>query len=626
MRVYDKVQEEIERRISDIHQQQHMDGTWRFCFEGSTLTDCHMILLLKLLGLEKDMGPFIKRIESLQTDEGTWKLYQDEPIGNLSATINGYVALLASEKYKISDMNMKKAEVFIREQGGISHAHFMTKFILALHGQYKYPSIFDFPDPTIFLARDVPLSIFELSSTARIHLIPMIVCMRKNFILPEKIIPNLNHLIMGDKMPWFHTKNYSYPERILKNIKNILYILLSHNKLYKVAEKFMLERIEKNGTLYSYASATFYMIYALLALGYPINSPLISNAVRGLKTYIWNMDKGVHLQNSPSEIWDTALLSYSLQEANISQDNEILKKATSYLLMKQHKNKRDWSIHAPAIEAGGWGFSESNTTIPDIDDTTAVLRVLSKNTDNSMEVKNAWINGVKWVKGLQNIDGGWGAMEKGVTNQIFTQLPLDNVQDIIIDSSTADLTGRTLEFFGNYAPGILEENQKNSAIDWLIQNQETNGSWYGQWGVCYIYGTWAAITGLRAVELQTNHLTLKKAINWLEYIQNPDGGWGESCQSSKDRKFIPLPFSTPSQTAWALDALISYYETETPVIRNGISYLLTYPYKNKKYPTGIGLSGTFYINYHSYHHIFPLLTLVHYMKKYGSHKFSQVLS
>ncbi|GAB6524439.1 hypothetical protein bcgnr5386_53780 [Bacillus cereus] len=118
----------------------------------------------------------------------------------------------------------------------------------------------------------------------------------------------------------------------------------------------------------------------------------------------------------------------------------------------------------------------------------------------------------------------------------------------------------------------------------------------------------------------------KKAIDWLENIQNPDSGWGESCQSSIKGKFIPLPFSTPSQTAWALDALISYYETETPVIRNGISYLLTHQYKNKEYPTGIGLSGTFYINYHSYHHIFPLLTLVHYMKKYGSHKFSQVLS
>ncbi len=146
--------------------------------------------------------------------------------------------------------------------------------------------------------------------------------------------------------------------------------------------------------------------------------------------------------------------------------------------------------------------------------------------------------------------------------------------------------------------------------------QERNGSWYGKWGICYIYGTWAVMTGLRSLGIPSNNPSLKRAALWLEHIQHEDGGWGESCQSSVEKRFVTLPFSTPSQTAWALDALISYYDKETPTIRKGVSYLLANPYVNEKYPTGTGLPGGFYIRYHSYAQIYPLLTLAHYTKKY----------
>ncbi|MCX2827901.1 MULTISPECIES: terpene cyclase/mutase family protein [Bacillus] len=617
MLLYEKVRQEVERKVTALRTMQYQDGAWRFCFEGSPLTDCHMIFLLRLLGQNGEMEPFVTRVASLQTNEGTWKLYEDESVGNLSTTINAYVALLASGRYTKEDINMKRAEAFIRRQGGITKAHFMTKFLLALHGGYEYPSLFHFPTPMLFLPEDSPLSIFELSSSARIHLIPMMICMNKRFTVSKTILPNLDYISGGSKKQWFREERSPLFQTLLGDVKKFLsYPLSLQHKGYKEAERFMIKRIETNGTLYSYASATFYMIYALLALGHSIQSQLISNAVLGLKSYIWNMNKGTHLQNSPSTVWDTALLSYSLQEARVPHDNKMIHKATDYLLQKQHKERKDWSVHAPILDAGGWGFSDINTTIPDIDDTTATLRALARSRKGNQKVEEAWKKGIEWVRGLQNIDGGWAAFERGVTNRLLADLPLDNAGDMTTDPSTSDITGRVLEFFGTYAPHQLKDDQKDRAIKWLMQAQEKNGSWYGKWGVCYIYGTWAALTGLRAVGVPSNHTALQKAVTWLEGIQHNDGGWGESCRSSIEKHFISLPFSTPSQTAWALDALITFYDTETPVIRKGISYLLAHLNQNQDYPTGIGLPDGFYIRYHSYHHIFPILTFAHYIKKY----------
>ncbi|SDZ11151.1 prenyltransferase/squalene oxidase repeat-containing protein [Bacillus sp. 166amftsu] len=617
MLLYEKVRQEVNRKITALQTMQHQDGTWRFCFEGSPLTDCHMIFLLKLLGQDQEIEPFVARLASLQTNEGTWKLYEDESVGNLSATIQAYAALLASRRYTKEDINMKRAEGFIRERGGITHAHFMTKFLLALHGGYEYPSLFHFPTPILFLPEDSPLSIFELSSSARIHLIPAMICMNKRFTVSSTILPNLDHISGVSKTQWFREERSPLFQTLIRDVKKFLsYPLSLHHKGDREAERFMIERIDENGTLYSYASATFYMIYALLALGHSIQSPLISKAVLGLKSYIWNMDKGLHLQNSPSTVWDTALLSYSLQEAGVTHDNKMIQTATGYLLQKQHKEKKDWSVHAPSLEAGGWGFSDINTTIPDNDDTTAVLRALARSRRGNPKVEGAWKKGIQWVRGLQNIDGGWAAFEKGVTNHLLTHFPLENANDMLTDPSTSDITGRVLEFFGRYASHELQGERRNRAIRWLINAQEKNGSWYGKWGVCYIYGTWAALTGLRAIGVPPNHTALQKAVAWLENIQHRDGGWGESCRSSIERQFISLPFSTPSQTAWALDALIAYYDIETPTIRKGISYLLTQSMENQDYPTGLGLSGGFYIHYHSYHYIFPLLTFAHYIKKY----------
>jgi sporulenol synthase len=358
------------------------------------------------------------------------------------------------------------------------------------------------------------------------------------------------------------------------------------------------------------------MIYALLALNYQKDNSIIMKAYQGLKSYICKTDSHYHLQNSPSTIWDTALLSYAVQEAGVAIDDPFVSSSISYIRSKQQTKKGDWAIHAKDVDPGGWGFSDSNSFIPDNDDTSAALRAITRAAIENPHIQENWNIGVNYLIGLQNKDGGWGAFEKDVTSKWLTQLPIENAEDAITDPSTPDLTGRVLEFFGNYSNISNKNDMVLNAVNWLLDNQEVNGSWYGRWGICYLYGTWAAVTGLRAVGVAKDHPSIKKAEKWLLSIQNVDGGWGESCLSAVKKKFVPLKFSTPSQTAWAIDTLLTIRDRNDDAIQKGVNYLLNQTSRKEnelKYPTGLGLPGQFYVHYHSYNHIFPLLALSHYV-------------
>jgi len=228
---------------------------------------------------------------------------------------------------------------------------------------------------------------------------------------------------------------------------------------------------------------------------------------------------------------------------------------------------------------------------------------------------------LNWVLSMQNNDGGWPAFEKNSNKEMLTWLAIDGAKSAAIDPSEADLTGRALEYLGNFAGLDSRYEIIKRGSNWLISRQKKDGSWYGRWGICYIYGTWAALTGLKAAGLSSNHDAIQRGANWLQSIQNFDGGWGESCKSDQLLHYEPLGESTPSQTAWALDALIAIHPQPTAAINKGI-YRLTASLQENKwttlYPTGAGLPGSIYIHYHSYRYIWPLLTLSHYRKKYGN--------
>ncbi|MDQ0228922.1 terpene cyclase/mutase family protein [Metabacillus malikii] len=614
-----KIKKEVDKRIKELISMQQIEGNWDFCFEGGLLTDAYMIILLRVLEIdneEKLIQELVNRLMVIQNKNGTWSVAPDEMSGDLSCTVLAYTAILYSGLYSPNHPNLRKAKRFIKQQGGLSNTHFMTKWMLAVIGQYKWPAYFYIPMTFMLLPSSSPIHFNHFSSYARVHLLPMIIAANKKFTINNRSAPSLNSLNLHrgiDEWELFSTTRLDNPFKA-EMIKLLNLPKYFHRLGYERAEQYMINRIENDGTLFSYASATFYMIYALLALGYKKESPIIKKAIVSLKNLLNKNCNGVHLENSTSTIWDTSLLSYAFQEAQIPANHPSIQKATKYLVNKQQISD---TVHLFERKYGGWGFSHNNTLNPDNDDTSAVLRALTRTAQTDKAVYQSWFTGVSYLLSMQNVDGGWAAFEKNKANPILTFLPIDNAKDAAIDPSTPDLTGRVLEFLGNYCGLTIQHPLIKASVYWLLQQQQTNGSWYGRWGVCYIYGTWAAVTGLTAVGISKNALPIKKATNWLKHIQHSDGGWGESCSSSQVRAYTPLSFSTPSQTAWAVDALIQAGHKNSQEVRRGLLYLLreNQDKASFSYPTGIGLPGQFYINYHSYNKVFPLLAFAHYLQK-----------
>ncbi len=625
--IISKVDEEIEQLTAFLIQQQQEAGSWRFCFENGIVIDGYIIILFRILNVQNEalIRQLHDRILDEQQQAGFWQLYKDEEEGNLSASVEAYYALLYSGYSKITDEPLQRAKRYILSKGGIGKVtSILTRVILAATGQSKWPlSISSIPLEVLLFPKYFPINYFEFSGYSRVHLTPMLIMADRRFSITTADAPDLSDL-MDTRLKENEPTSREY-QNMLDVIQTGLKRLLGsphniHEAAKLKAEQFMLQRIESDGTLYSYASSTILMVFALLALDYDKQHPLITQAIHGLTAMQFHSNDKTTIQNSPSTIWDTALISYALQEATIPNIHTSIKQAASYLLSKQQIKTADWSIHNPDTVPGGWGFSESNTINPDVDDTTVALRAISSLTTTHPSYLESWNRGLNWVISMQNNDGGWPAFEKNTNKEMLTWLAIDGAKSAAIDPSEADLTGRTLEYLGHFTGLDTQYEFINRGAQWLIQHQEKNGSWYGRWGVCYIYGTWSALTGLQAVGVPVTHETLQKGANWLLSIQNPDGGWGESCHSDRLQQYVTLGESTPSQTAWALDALIAVQPEPIPEMELGIQRLITAIHEEDwktSYPTGAGLPGNFYSNYHSYRYIWPLVTLSHYRKKYG---------
>lgn len=622
--------DEINRIVSILRKDQSEEGTWDYPFETGVTTDAYMIILLRSLTIDDEelIKELVDRILSKQQENGAWKLFYDEEAGgNIAATIEAYYALLYSGYCSHDDERMQIAREFILSRGGIDKSSLLTKIMLAVTGQFSWANFFTIPTEFVLLPHSFPMNFFDFSVFGRANIAPLMILANKKYIIKTNKSPNISDLYISNHNRW-HEEDLS---KILSNewnsfllsIQNKMEDLIGlpkqiHEHAMDKTEQYMLERIEPDGTLYNYFSSTFLLIFALLSLGYKKDHPTIIHAVNGLKSMKCQVDGKTHMQFTTATVWNTALISYAMQESGVSELDPVIKKANQFLFTRQHYRYGDWVIHNPDSLPGGWGFSNANTLNPDIDDTTAALRSICQTVINNPDFHTSWDRGISWVFSMQNDDGGWPSFEKNVNSSILSMIPIKDAEYLLADPSSADLTGRALEFFGNFTDLKKSHNSIKLGVNWLFDHQEPNGSWYGRWGICYIYGTWAAITGLVAAGISSDHPSILKSAKWLRDIQNSDGGWGESCKSDKMKKYVPLGASTLTHTAWAVDALIAAEDELTPEIISGIKYILENNDKNDwttSYPKGQGMAGSFYIHYHSYRYIFPLITLAHYQKK-----------
>jgi sporulenol synthase len=620
-----KVDEGVERIIQTLKQDQSPNGSWNYPFETGISTDCYMIILLRSLEINEEnlIKALTDRILSNQEDNGAWKLFYDEGEGNLTATVVAYYALLYSGYIRKNDQRLRNAKKFILKNGGLESAHMFTKIMLALTGQQKWPKSFPIPVELILLPKSFPINFYSFSEYGRANITPIMILADKKFRVKTLKSPDLSDLY-NKRNDFFTDREQDEWRSLHSTFMNLIKKLIGfpcelHRLATEQAKQYMLNRIEPDGTFYGYFSSTFLMIFALLSLGYSKNNQIITNAVAGLLSMKTEIKGYPHIQYTTAAVWNTSLISYALQEAKVTPSDSMVKKANDYLLSRQHYKYGDWAVHNPNAFPGGWGFANINTIHPDVDDTTAALRAISRDAQVHPQFLQSWQRGTEWVLSMQNDDGGWPAFEKNTDSKLLKLFPIEKAEYILTDPSSADLTGRTLEYLGSMTNLKKDHQAIRAAIRWLKANQEQNGSWYGRWGICYIYGTWAAVTGLMAVGVLPTRSSITKAVTWLENIQNPDGGWGESCKSDEKGEYVPLKASTLTHTAWAVDALISVTDKPTLAISKGIAYILNHLDRDDwttDYPKGQGMAGEFYIHYHSYRYIFPLLTLAHYRNKF----------
>jgi squalene-hopene/tetraprenyl-beta-curcumene cyclase len=321
-------------------------------------------------------------------------------------------------------------------------------------------------------------------------------------------------------------------------------------------------------------------------------------------------------------VWDTALVSHALFEVGTEAAERAANDALDWLKPKQILDVAgDWSAQRPGVRPGGWAFQYANPHYPDLDDTAVVVMSMDRarqrtDADKRGEFDTAIERGREWIVGLQSKDGGWAAFDADNTYHYLNNIPFAD-HGALLDPPTADLTARCVSMLAQLDEEEPTSPELSRGVAWLMQDQHPEGSWFGRWGMNYIYGTWSALCALNAAGVDPQSPTVRRAVDWLLRIQNPDGGWGEDGSSYKlDYKgYEPAP-STPSQTAWALLGLMAADEVEHPAVARGITYLVAQQEAaglwNETRFTAVGFPRVFYLRYHGYAKFFPLWALARY--------------
>jgi squalene-hopene/tetraprenyl-beta-curcumene cyclase len=382
----------------------------------------------------------------------------------------------------------------------------------------------------------------------------------------------------------------------------------------------MLEHQDANGSFGCIQPCYLLSPMALKALGYRNDHPVIEKALEGARELIWDQGDSILYQPCVSPNWDTALAAKALIDSGFSGDHPALRNAAKWLIDHQIFKPGDWSIKRPNLEPGGWAFEFHNDWFPDVDDSAVILMVLADAAHDDADARERAVRlGANWVMGMQSKDGGFAAFDADNDSHWINQAPFADVE-AATDPTCADLTGRVLEMMA--AVGYREDHPvARRAITWLKRDQKADGSWWGRWGVSYIYGTFSALSGLRAIGADMSEPWIARAVAWLKSVQNSDGGWGETCLADKDPALKGQGSSTPSQTAWALIGLIAGENELSDSATRGVTWLFERQNSDGRWEdtefTGTGFPNHFYLRYHMYAFYFPLMALGRFRRRMG---------
>jgi squalene-hopene/tetraprenyl-beta-curcumene cyclase len=640
----DRVADGLERAKNWLFSQQDEEGFWCGELEADVMLEADYIFLHTLLGTG-DPGKMKRAVNEIlrhQNEDGGWSLFPGGP-SNISYGVKAYFALKLmgwSQDHPV----LVKARTWVLAHGGVVETNTFTKIYLCALGQYDYDAVPAIPPEIVLFPNWFYFNIYEISSWSRGILVPLsIIYAKKPF---KKLAPEqgIDELFVGGRanadlrLRWDRRKLVSwrnfflFTDRVAHWFERVHIRPLRRLALNK-AEAWMLERFEKSDGLGAIYPAMLNSIVALRVLGRSVDDPQMIRAMDEFEKLGIDCPEGTPDYPTPTfrmqpcfpPVWDTAQAVYALGEAGVPKNDPRMLKAVDWLLSKEVRHKGDWAEKVKNVEPGGWYFEFNNEFYPDIDDTGQVLLALNC-VDNPRERYQHEVaqRALNWIWAMQCKNGGWAAFDKDNTKSIFQYIPFAD-HNAMLDPPTVDITGRMLEMLALY--GFTRSDARvQKAIQFILKQQEPDGSWFGRWGVNYVYGTFLVLRGLEAMGVSNLEPSVQQAAEWIRMVQNPDGGWGETCHTYDDPDQRGVGPSTPSQTAWALLGLLAAGDTRSDSVAKGIRWLIDRQHEDgswdelmpgrngESYYTGTGFPRVFYLGYHLYKQYFPLLALTTYKR------------
>ncbi len=643
----------IEGAVSWLEEHQSVDGFWVGMLESNACIEAEWLLAMHFLGLDEHplKEGIVKALLKQQRSDGSWEIYFEAPVGDINATVESYAAL-RSVGMSPDDPPLQKARQWILSHGGFRHIRVFTRYWLALIGEWPWEETPNVPPEVIFFPKWFPFNIYNFASWARATLLPLTVLSAKRAAKPLPPDRRMDELFPHGR----DSIDYSLPKKKTGlSLENIFRMADKWLHIYqglgftpgrrtavKAVTNWIVAHQDDDGAWGGIQPPWIYSIMALYAQGRELNDPVIKKGLAALEEH-WSYvkDDAVHIQASESPIWDTLLAVLAMLDAGVKHsESEAMQRAVEWILQQQITVPGDWTVKVKA-PCGGWAFERSNQKYPDIDDTSVALMVLAKVRDDypdQARIEIAIERAVQWTLAMQSKNGGWAAFDKDNDKAILTKIPFCDFGEAL-DPPSVDVTCHVLEALGEL--GYSQDHPSVAkALSYVLSEQESEGSWFGRWGVNHIYGTAAVLPALKALNIDMSQSYVLRAVQWIVDHQNDNGGWGETPASYMDDALRGVGPSTPSQTAWALMCLAVAEPNEVVkrAIRRGVDYLSTRQmdgtweerhYTGTGFPGyGIGsrkdlkkgdlekelqqgkeLSRGFMINYNMYRHYFPLMAL-----------------
>jgi squalene-hopene/tetraprenyl-beta-curcumene cyclase len=614
----DQIDQSLTESASALESLQFAEGYW--CGEltaDSTLESDYVLLQLWMHPPTSSVWrpPNFDRIQRAcrsilqrQNLDGGWSIYAHGP-SEVNATCRAYTALKLGG-YDVHQPEMMKARQRALLLGGLQACNSYTKINLSLFGLYPRKFTPSVPPEVVLLPGDI---LYQMSSWTRAILVPLSIVQAKG---GERPAPNgfeVNELyVPGIKLTMPKRASLSIFFHHLDKVVKLWERRGSKDvraAAIREAEHWMLERTYFADGIGAIYPSMMYLIMALQSLGYADDHPDLEEAIRQFDNLLIENEDRFQFQPALSPVWDSAYAAFALGEAG-KASNERLRQCADWLLAKECRRKGDWTVKRPDLEPSGWAFEFNNEYYPDIDDTAMVLLALQHcRATDPIKQDRVTRRALNWLIGMQSSDGGWAAFDVDNNWTILNKVPFAD-HNAMLDPSCPDITGRVLEALCKH--GYHDDHPSvRAGVRYLLGCQEEDGSWYGRWGVNYLYGSFLAMRGLKATRDPSAKPAIQRAAQWIRSVQNRDGGWGESCASYQVNRFVPEE-STPSQTAWALLGLHAAGEAHSPAAQKGAQWLLDRQKDGtweETHATGTGFPNVFYLNYHMYRHYFPLLAL-----------------